>query len=257
MFKKHNYSTSKVLSVFIFLVALLFGVLIFPDVLRQKVNAQIPQPAPFFPCEDVAFPEFHTYRPYQASPCNTSYSELALYCGSSFTFIDPITIDKVFENPPTAWDYFFEGTEIFPVPPQNSLGQIACQYCVGYICINTVVSPCDSTINQCQSHPDCFDSCTNNMDGTSTCTFEISRHRTIAIDLSGAFFPIMGNTECVINSQNPNGPEECIFGTGFDAYGNPISGSTWQFTDPLKVNEYVSWYLNGVTGTNRIEIKEN
>ena len=56
----------------------------------------------------------------------------------------------------------------------------------------------------------------------------------------------MGNTECVINSQNPNGPEECIFGTGFDAYGNPISGSTWQFTDPLKVNEYVSWYLNGV-----------
>lgn len=60
------------------------------------------------------------------------------------------------------------------------------------------------------------------------CTYTISaknNKRTIAIDLSDAKLPIMGNTELVINSQEQPDPED--------------------LDDAEKVNEYVSWYLNG------------
>ena len=65
------------------------------------------------------------------------------------------------------------------------------------------------------------------------CTYNVSvpSHQ-ITIDLSGADLPFMGNTEDVINSQNP----------------------TDKLTDAEKTNEYVSWYLNGVI--NRAEYGE-
>lgn len=57
------------------------------------------------------------------------------------------------------------------------------------------------------------------------CTYKIiNKSRNVAIDLSGADLPIMGNTEDVINSQNQSN----------------------DLDDGEKTNEYVSWYLSGV-----------
>ncbi|KKT67480.1 MAG: hypothetical protein UX25_C0022G0002 [Candidatus Woesebacteria bacterium GW2011_GWC2_45_9] len=50
--------------------------------------------------------------------------------------------------------------------------------------------------------------------------------KSVAVDLSDAELPILGNTEDVPNSQNAD--------EGLD--------------DAEKTNEYVSWYLNGVIG---------
>lgn len=69
-------------------------------------------------------------------------------------------------------------------------------------------------------------SCKDNGDGTETCEFSTNQTKPIKIDLSGAKLPIMGLTEGVINSQQQND----------------------DIPDTQKVNEYVSWYLNGITG---------
>lgn len=63
------------------------------------------------------------------------------------------------------------------------------------------------------------------VDDKIKCTYKISVNKTITIDLSNASLPIMGNTELVTNYE----------------------GKADQLTDAQKVNEYVSWYLNGVT----------
>ena len=60
-------------------------------------------------------------------------------------------------------------------------------------------------------------------DGKLKCT--VPKEKTIVIDLKDAELPIMGNTEDVKNSQRSDG-----------------------FDDAEKMNEYVSWYLNGITG---------
>lgn len=57
------------------------------------------------------------------------------------------------------------------------------------------------------------------------CSFTFNKTTNIAIDLSEAELPILGNTQNVINSQSQ---EEGL-------------------TDADKLNEYVSWYLNGTT----------
>ncbi|OGM21462.1 hypothetical protein A2955_02555 [Candidatus Woesebacteria bacterium RIFCSPLOWO2_01_FULL_37_19] len=191
------------------------------------IKAQIPPP--YIPCNQVRSPEFHSLRPYQASPCNQNATELALYCGSSFVLSDTFAIQKTFTNPPTSWRYIYEGGGITPTPPEDPFNQRACKFCQGSFCVNAS-PPCIPDINQCESNADCLSSCQNNLDGTETCTFLVSRSRSVAIDLSDAEFPIMGNTDDLINSQNQNTPE------ALDAY------------DPTKVNEYVSWYLNGVFG---------
>jgi len=70
------------------------------------------------------------------------------------------------------------------------------------------------------------ESCTSIGGGKEKCHFVYERPPLeIAIDLSGADLPIAGNTELVINSQN--------FKTVTD------------LDDATKVNEYLSWYLNG------------
>jgi hypothetical protein len=67
--------------------------------------------------------------------------------------------------------------------------------------------------------------------GIEECFFQQDSLLSLAIDVSGAEFPIMGNTEGinnnvgVVNSQDQSRPE--------------------QIDDAEKVNEYVSWYLNG------------
>lgn len=68
-------------------------------------------------------------------------------------------------------------------------------------------------------------SCTTLSNGDQKCTFRENRVRGIRIDLSDAKLPILGNTENVINSDKETDDE------GFDDAG--------------KMNEYLSWYLNG------------
>jgi hypothetical protein len=69
-------------------------------------------------------------------------------------------------------------------------------------------------------------SCTT-ANGTITCTYQKTIDEPITIDLSIASLPIMGNTEDVINSKNASESAETL-------------------DDAAKVNNYVSWYLNGV-----------
>lgn len=78
--------------------------------------------------------------------------------------------------------------------------------------------------------PSVANDCTSIGGGKISCTFSLKgKTANYEIDLSEANLPILGNTEQVINSQNP----------------------TEELDDAAKTNEYVSWYLNGVT--NRAE----
>src|SRR4030042_6090790 len=91
--------------------------------------------------------------------------------------------------------------------------------------------------------PDCdcgggisSDCCTQNYDangnpnGMITCSYIREGTRTISMTFDNAELPIMGNTQDVNKLRSP-----------YDA-------SEGEFTHTAKVNEYVSWYLNGVTG---------
>jgi len=80
---------------------------------------------------------------------------------------------------------------------------------------NIVVSPGDGT---------CTGGC-----GEVTCHFDLSRDFNFSVDPSQSEFPIAGNTEDVASSQSQQE----------------------NLDDVTKVNEYISWYLNGVT--NRAE----
>ena len=53
------------------------------------VKAQVPAPAPI-PCTDTGDPEFHSLRPYQASPCETEIPPTAKFCGNELIFHDTI-----------------------------------------------------------------------------------------------------------------------------------------------------------------------
>lgn len=64
------------------------------------------------------------------------------------------------------------------------------------------------------------------------CNYTVNRQTSIAIDLSDANLPILGNSELVKNSQNYNSA--------------PDGG---YLTDAEKVNEYVNWYLRGTLYT--------
>lgn len=87
-------------------------------------------------------------------------------------------------------------------------------FCGNNLILQEEIKVTPSEANSCQQ-----------VDGKLVCQYTISRSRAIEIDLSGADLPIVGNTEKVINS-------------------------TQQVKDidsAEKTNEYVSWYLNGVT----------
>jgi hypothetical protein len=88
----------------------------------------------------------------------------------------------------------------------------------------------------CLDNQDCIKSCRDNNDGTSTCWFNIDRVRDIAVDLEGAYLPIMGFTEPSVGSFDRP-----------DRVNNRYDQDE-TMDDAEKVNEYVSWYLNGVIG---------
>lgn len=131
----------------------------------RVARAQIPPP--YVDCDDTDSPEFHSLRPYQASPCSKKAEDLALFCGNTLVVSDSVTLNR----------------------------------------------------NQATS-------CVSLPDGNVRCEFDINRSRNITIDLRDADLPIMGNTELVVNSQS----------------------QSEELDDAEKVNEYLSWYLNGVTG---------
>ena len=68
-------------------------------------------------------------------------------------------------------------------------------------------------------------------DGIANCRWEFDIDKDIAISILGADLPIMGNTENVLNYLNDQ--------------DDPL------FTDAVKINEYVSWYLNGIINNPR------
>lgn len=156
-----------------------------------------PIPSPYVPCDEVRPTEFHSLRPYQASPCNQELADIALFCGNDLIVFDSITILKRFLELP--------------------LGDITYPHIVG------IYSHEDTAI----LHPPC----TDNGDGTETCWFAIPREKQILVDLSMAYLPIMGNTEIVVNSQR-----------------QPVEVMPDYLDDPAKVNEYISWFLNGIIG---------
>ena len=160
---------------FVFILAL-FAI---PYSLFPKISfAQIPPP--YVPCDEVRpnllhplDKEFHSLRPYQASPCNKTVEETALFCGNDLLIKDQVSG--------------------FPPPPEL---------------------------------PD--RNCKPKGTDKEICWFDVAGSKSLNIDLSRAELPIMGNTESFTNSQNQ------------DELKAP--------QDAAKMDEYVSWFLNGVIG---------
>lgn len=150
-------------------LVLFFLFLILFSFLAVSYAAENPVPPPTVSCGNTDSPEFHSLRPYQASPCKADVSEEALFCGNDLVLKDTQSVRK-----------------------------------------SQAIS------------------CEDSGDDKETCLFRIgpvvSR---VAVDLSGAELPILGNTELVTNSQSQD--------EGLDI--------------PDRVNDYVSWYLSGATKT--------
>lgn len=159
-----------------------------------------PFPSPYVPCDATRPQEFHSLRPYQASPCNQNVSDIALFCGNDLLVYDRLEVIAQHNfNGRVYTTFTFEGQPIDPV----------CQ-------VNPNPSP-DGLYRQ-------------------TCRFSINRQKRIAIDLSKAYLPIMGYTEPSRGSQS--NPQRVIN----SLYQNET------VDNPTKVNEYISWYLNGLIG---------
>ena len=201
-----------------------------------------PFPEPTVPCDEVERNEFHSLRPYQASPCNQNVNDVALFCGNDLVLLDTITIQKSFNSPPVplSEEYTFEGNPIEPRPPGGPDFQLACTYCNqagqcvrrddGRACVPDPEVNCNDDPSECTPGD-----CIINANGTTeTCYFNIDRVKNIAVDLEGAELPIMGYTEPSIGNQSD--PYRVI--------NSRLQDET--VTDPQKVNEYVSWYINGL-----------
>src|SRR3989344_7499662 len=174
-----------------------------PTIPPPKVVSPFPEPP--VPCNQVRYPEFHALRPYQASPCNPNVEDVALMCGNDLFLTDPFSIHKIFGTDYISYIYtvYPDGQPINPTKPTRPGFANACTYCAqNNVCVRRP-PPCipDPEVN-CGSNADCEAQCINNGDGTEYCAFNITRVRDLAVDLEGAYLPIMGNTELVINSQN-------------------------------------------------------
>lgn len=141
---------------FFFLLTFSFLAIVYAD--------EKPIPPPTVPCKSVDSPEFHSLRPYQASPCLSQVQDEALFCGNDLTLKDTVKVAKS--------------------------GAISCE----------------------------------DKGESIVCQFRVNRSATVAIDLSNAELPILGNTQLTANSQSQD--------QSLDAAD--------------RVNDYVSWYLSGV-----------
>lgn len=182
--------------------------------------------------------EYHSLRPYQANDECTSYmSDYASYCGSDLTLKD--TVEVKF---PGSENYLDGSVDIGD-------GSCSCSFSQGNGCFVTQNNCANGSTPQCSTYPNvckaggagsctCFTSkpaCITRNDMTY-CSYKVPVSKTVTIDVSGAELPIMGNTgdqKEVTNSQNK------------------LSSDEETLTDADKVNNYVSWYLNGTV--NRAE----
>jgi hypothetical protein len=207
---------------------------------RYQIGNEYPFPCNKIAPEDSVFfykdQEFHSLRPYQASPCNPNKEELALFCGNDLFLGNTVNVTKNLKPPIS---YFSGGREIIPNPPFKPIPD-ACHYCDQGNCIANS-PPCIPDADQCSSDDDCKQ-CHNNNNGTETCSFTVSFNKNFAVDVSGAELPIMGYTEPSVGKENSGNPK-------VTNSINPTLDETLSNND--KVNEYVSWYLNGVV--NRAE----
>jgi len=211
--------------------------------------AGTPNPAPYVPCNDTRSDEFHSLRPYQASPCDTEKKDLAYFCGNDIYIGDTVTISKIFSTPDTS-EYYNDGTRVYPNLPVQNLSPNLCVYCsseVPGLCKSNPNLPCipedicettwpsDSIdLNNC-GHCELI-----NDNKQERCAFTIeNQNLKVAIDVSGAEYPIMGYTEPSEGNENI---EYKVINSVNDGEGSE------NVDNPTKMNEYVSWYLNGVTG---------
>lgn len=136
----------------------------------NAVDGQDAIPPPYKNCSAEEDPEFHSLRPYQASPCYQEVADTALICANTLLYDDTVKVPCTDDN--------------------------CTYYCEG---------------------------------GVAVCTCVVNVIRQFYVNAFDAELPIMGNTEDeVVNSQFDTPPPD----EGIDHYA--------------KVNEYVSWYLNGV-----------
>jgi hypothetical protein len=205
-----------------------------------------------FPCDRVApknsvfkDDEFHSLRPYQKSPCNPYKQDLALFCGNDLIVNDSFTINKEFDfvSGENGFQYFgdeytYVNNPITPNPPwEDEEPFMPCKYCSsGGQCVSNPDKFCIPDFNQCELSDDC-NFCTQNPEtGFESCSFTVSNSRYIEVDLQGARFPIMGYTE----------PSAGAVSSGIPKVINSQFSGPETLDDPAKVNEYVSWYLQGI-----------
>ena len=182
--------------------------------------------------------EFHSLRPYQASPCNPNKEDLALFCGNDLFVGDYVTISKDFDAG-TMETYIYNGTTIDSNIPFSPLYN-PCLFCnENGVCEANRDPNCIPIIEQC-SYEGSTDECGTCTGGgaTESCSFTINSSERIAIDVSGAEFPIMGYTEPSFDNTDEDDPKVI----------NSINPTEETMDHPTKMNEYVSWYLNGVNG---------
>ena len=81
-------SNSKLL---FFVILILFGIcfLRFGALAKAQIPPHNPTP---IPCSDTGDPEFHSLRPYQASPCEVTHNDYATFCGNTLTLQDKIDV---------------------------------------------------------------------------------------------------------------------------------------------------------------------
>ncbi len=230
-----------------FFLVLLSVIVFFKTIIPDNVSAQAYTPFPYptpVPCDERRPEEFHSLRPYQASPCNDEATDLALFCGNDFILIDEIIIQKVYSPsvgvPPFTWEYRFEGQPITPSVEQPPTIGIACTRCDSNgQCVSNRNPPCIPYPDLgCNGPGDCTPAeCVPNAAGTQeTCTFIVDRVKDIVIDLDRTELPIMGYTEPSLGNT----------GDSYRVINSRLQDET--VTDAQKVNEYVSWYLNGIIG---------
>jgi hypothetical protein len=111
----------------------------------------------------------------------------------------------------------FHSLRPYPAKPCNENAEN-----LSFLCGNDMILTDSITIHY--SRGSCQDG-----GGVLNCSFDLKRGFTVDVDPAVSKLPIMGNTEDVKNKNQPSD----------------------QINDVTKVNEYVSWYLNGVT--NRAE----
>ena len=114
----------------------------------------------------------------------------------------------------------------------SSMNQTSPPYCLSSI--SDYATFCGNTLTINDNIQVLASSCGAGTGGQTTCTITTTIPD-IKIDLSDATLPIMGNTEDVVN----------------------YSKNTDTFTDTDKMNNYVSWYLNGVINRKEYPDKNN